>query len=202
MTSVHFPEEMGRLAREVIASYEARVSSVEQIIESTHELLETYRSQREAMRVQLKETLARAASLRKRDFDVMMNGILAHQQEREKRVKDSMREYLQEQRALAGTLRETLAKSEAGRIGSVKELLAEITARREEREQEVRSRLAEFQREQEEMARALGRFLSNGASLKVKEFRAALSAIQSRCWSGSDSASPAQLRREEGANVS
>ena len=202
MTSVHFPEEMGRLAREVIASYEARVSSVEQIIESTHELLETYRSQREAMRAQLRETLARAASLRKRDFDVMMNGILAHQQEREKRVKDSMREYLQEQRALAGTLRETLAKSEAGRIGSVKELLAEITAGREEREQEVRSRLAEFQREQEETARALGRLLSNGGSLKVKEFRAALSAIQSRCWSRSDSASPAQLRREEGANVS
>ena len=195
-------EETGRLAREVIASYEARVSSVEQIIESTHELLETYRSQREAMRAQLKETLARAASLRKRDFDVMMNGILAHQQEREKRVKDSMREYLQEQRALAGTLREALAKSEAGRIGSVKELLAEITARREEREQEVRSRLAEFQREQEEMARSLQALLSNGGAIKVKEFKAALSAIQSRCWSRSDSASPAQLRREEGANVS
>ena len=33
-------EEMACLAREVIASYEARVSSVEQIIEATHEMLE------------------------------------------------------------------------------------------------------------------------------------------------------------------
>jgi ferritin len=184
-------EGMGRLAREVIASFEARVSSVEQIIEATHEMLETFRSQREAVRAQLRETLARAASLRRRDFDAMMNWILAHQQEREKRVKDSMREYLQEQRALASTMREALEKSEAGRTESVRELLGGITARREAREQEIRSLLAEFRRDQEETARALQALLSNGGSIKVKEFKAALSAIQSRCWS----------RKEEGGRV-
>lgn len=200
MTEVHFPEEMGRLAREVITSYEARISSVEQIIEATHEMLETFRGQREAMRAQLRETLARAASLRRRDFDAMMQGIVARQEELERAVKETMRSYLQEQRALATSLKEVLAPGEAEQVETVKELLGEITARRQEREREVRALLAEFRSEQEELARALGRLLSNGGSVRVKEFKATLRAIQSRRWFRSDLASPGQLEKEEALN--
>jgi len=192
-------EEMRRLVREVIASYEARISSVAQIIEATHEMLEAFRSQREAMRARLRETLARAASLRKRDFDAMMQELLDRQGARETVVKETMRDYLAEQRALAAALREALAGAEG--IATVKEVLAKMGARGEERERQVKGLLAEYRREQEEMARALEGLLSNGGSVKVKEFRAALMAMQSRRWYGSDSASPAQLRREEGANV-
>ena len=102
-------EEMTHLARELTASYEARVSSVEQIIAGTHEMLETFRSQREAMRTRLREALARAASLRRRDFDTMMEGILARQEARELQIKETMRDYLREQRVLAATLKETLS---------------------------------------------------------------------------------------------
>lgn len=191
-------EEMVRLARELIASYEARVSSVEHIIEATHEMLEAFRSQREAMRIQLRETLARAASLRRRDFDAMMQGILVGQEERQERIKEAMRGYLSEHKATAQALKEALslrlgrtqaglpvcdaqaglANGEAKRIETVEELLGEIVARRQQREQEVTALLAEFQREQEEIARALGGLLSNGGSLKVKEFKATLKLIQ------------------------
>lgn len=180
-------EEMATLARQVIASYEARVSSVEQIIEATHEMLEAFRSQREAMRMQLRETLARAASLRRRDFDAMMQGILARQEAREQAIKETMRGYLREQRTLAAALKETLsvctaqagpARSGAERVGAVEELLGGIMAGRQQREREVRALLAEFQREQEEIARTLGGLLSNGGSLKVKEFKATLKVIQ------------------------
>ena len=190
---------MVRLAREVIASYEARVSSVEQIIEATHEMLEAFRSQREAMRMQLRETLARAASLRRRDFDAMMQAILASQEKRQERVKEAMRGYLREHKATAQALKEALslrlgrtqaglpaaqaaqaglANGEAKRIETVEELLGGIVARRQQREQEVTALLAEFRREQEEIARALGGLLSNGGSLKVKEFKATLKLIQ------------------------
>jgi hypothetical protein len=182
-------EEMVRLARELIASYEARVSSVEHIIEATHEMLEAFRSQREAMRIQLRETLARAASLRRRDFDAMMQGILVGQEERQERIKEAMRGYLSEHKATAQALKEALslrlrrtqaglANGEAKRIETVEELLGGIVARRQQREQEVTALLAEFQREQEEIARALGGLLSNGGSLKVKEFKATLKLIQ------------------------
>ena len=200
MTSVHFTEEMGRLMREVIASYEARVSSVEQIIEGTHEMLETFRSQREAMRTQLRETLAQAASLRKRDFEAMMRELLDSQEARERAVKETMRGYLQEQREMATTLKEALTGGEAERIGTVKELLEGIEARREKREREVKSLLADYQREQEEITRALGGFLSNGGSVRAKEFKAALKAIQPRRWSRSDSTPSRQLGREETPN--
>ena len=178
-----------RLARELIASYEARVSSVEHIIEATHEMLEAFRSQREAMRIQLRETLARAAYLRRRDFDAMMQGILVGQEERQERIKEAMRGYLREHKATAQALKEALslrlgrtqaglANGEAKRIETVDELLGGIVARRQQREQEVTALLAEFQREQEEIARALGGLLSNGGSLKVKEFKATLKLIR------------------------
>jgi hypothetical protein len=181
-------EEMVRLARELIASYEARVSSVEQIIAGAHEMLETFRSQREAMRSRLREALARASSLRKHDFDTMMEGVLARQEARELQIKETMRDYLREQRVLAATLKDTLsahlgrtqaepARRDAERAGAVEELLGGIMARRQGREREVRFLLAEFQREQEEIARALEGLLSNGGSLKVKEFKAALKLV-------------------------
>jgi uncharacterized protein YukE len=206
---------MVRLAREVIASYEARVSSVEQIIEATHEMLEAFRSQREAMRMQLRETLARAASLRRRDFDAMMQGILVGQEERQERVKEAMRGYLREHKATAQALKEALslrlgrtqaglANGEAKRIETVEELMGGIVARRQQREQEVRALLAEFQREQEEMAHALGGLLSNGGSIKVKDFKATLRTIQAchragRHEGGRDGGRQMCILRGEGA---
>lgn len=184
MTPVQFPEEMGRLAGEIIASYEARISSVEQIVESTHEMLETFRGQREAMRARLRETLAQAAHLRKCDFDTMMGGILLRQEERERAVRETMRGYLREQREMAAALKQALARGETERIGSVKELLKGIETRREEREREIRTLLAEFRMEQEEMSGALHRLLSNGGSVRAKEFKATLRAIQARKGEG------------------
>lgn len=184
MTPVQFPEEMGRLAGEIIASYEARISSVEQIVESTHEMLESFRGQREAMRARLRETLAQAASLRKRDFDTMMGGILVRQEERERAVRETMRGYLREQREMAGALKEALARGETDRIGSVEQLLKGIEIRREEREREIRALLAEFRREQEGMSRALQHLLSNGDSMRAKEFKATIRAIQAGTGDG------------------
>lgn len=171
-----------------------------QVIEATHELLETFRSQREAMRAQLRETLARAASLRKRDFDAMMQEILDHQEERESAVKETIRDYLAEQRALAAALREALAGGESEGIGTVKELLEGMAATREGRERDVKALLSAFQREQEELARALQGLLSNGGAVTVKAFKATLRAIQSRRWSGSDLASHRPLGGEGATN--
>lgn len=177
-------DDMGHLAREIAASYEARVSSVEQIIEATHEMLEAFRGQREAMRTQLRETLARASSLRRRDFDAMMQGILARQEEREKAVKRMVKAYLREQREMAMGLRERLAKSESEGIGDFKAMVEDIRARQLERELEIKTLLADFRREEEEVTSALRGLLSNGGSMRVSDFKATLRAIQSRCWAG------------------
>lgn len=193
-------EEMKRLAWEIAASYEARVSSVEQIIEATHEMLEAFRGQREAMRTQLRETLARASSLRRRDFDAMMQGILARQEEREKAVKRMVKAYLREQREMAMGLRERLAKSESEGIGDFKAMVEDIRARQLERELEIKTLLAHFRNEQEEVASALRKLLSNGGSMRVKEFKATLQAIQAgRAKGGKDDGD--QMRLLPGGRV-
>ena len=156
------------------------------------------------MRTQLRDTLARAASLRRRDFDAMMQAILAGQEERQERVKEAMRGYLREHKATAQALKEALAKDEAKRVGTVKELLGGIMARQEEREREVRALLAEFRKEQEQVARALGGFLSNGGSIKVKDFKGTLRAIQAchgaeREEGGTDGGRQMRLLPGEGA---
>ena len=119
----------------------------------------------------------------------MMQALLARQEAREQAIKETMRDYLREQRVLAGTLKEALsahlarpqtepARSDAERARAVEELLGGIMARRQAREEEVRALLAELQREQEEIARTLEGLLSNGGSPKVKEFKAALKLVR------------------------
>lgn len=186
--------EMARLAREIVSSYEARVSSVVQIVEATQEMLETFRREREAMRTQLRETLARAASLRKRDFDGMIQGVLARLDAREETIKQTLRAHLQEQQALAITLKESLsahiqgppasaARTDADRVASVEAVLGEIMTGRQEYERCVRALLAEYRGEQEQIVSAFGALLSNGHAMKVKDFKGTLKRVQAHATS-------------------
>lgn len=169
---------MERLAHELVASYEARVSSVEQIIASTHEMLDAFRGQREEMRSRLREGLATTASLRKRDFDAMMHGFQSLQDERQEQVKAMLRGYLAEQRTSARALKEAVAAGDTNKIEDVAALLRAFGAKQEERAQQIKGILAEFRRQQERLASALGQLLSNGASIRVADLKAALRAIQ------------------------
>lgn len=170
-------DRMERLAREVVACYEARISSVEQIIAATHETLETFRGEREEMRSRLRESLAKTASLRKRDFDAMMRGLLALQEQREERVKGMVRSYLAEQRTAARSLGEALAGRETNMVDVAARLRA-FGVTQEARASELRSALAECRREQERVTSALGQLLSNGPSIRVMDLKATLKTIQ------------------------
>lgn len=170
-------DRMERLAREVVASYEARISSVEQIIAATHETLEAFRGDREELRSRLRESLAKTASLRKRDFDALMRGLLSLQEQREQRVKGMVRSYLAEQRASARSLGDALAGRETGMVDMATRLRA-FGVTQEARASELRSALAECRCEQERVSSALGQLLSNGPSIRVMDLKATLKTIQ------------------------
>lgn len=175
MTAV--ADRMERLAQEVVACYEARISSVEQIIAATHETLDTVRGQREEMRSRLREALAKTASLRKRDFDAMMRGLLSLQEQRQERVKEMVHSYLVAQRTAARSLEEALAGRGTNMVDIAARLRA-FGATQEARASELRSALAEFRREQERVTSALGQLLSNGPSIRVMDLKATLKTIQ------------------------
>jgi len=82
---------MTHVVEGIISSYEERLQSISFIIDNTQMVLGEFqesmshgKEEKEALHVRLRETLARNESLRKKDFDAMMNTILLSQNDRER----------------------------------------------------------------------------------------------------------------------
>lgn len=172
----------------IVSSYETKIRSVGAIFNTTHQLLHTFqnsfldaRQEREKLKAQLRENLAKNGSLRKKDFDNMMQEILSSQERSESRVRDLLNSYLNGQQEMAHTLRgnlakikDALAKGEAQRAGEFQAVIKDILAEQEERKQEATFKLKEFQKEQQEIANRLGELLAKGTELRVKDLKSML----------------------------
>ena len=179
-------DDMERLAKEVVSSYESSISTVGIIIDNTHRILEDFKTKRNEMSNQLKEILAKEESLRKKDFDSMMEEILSHQGEREKQARSLLRTFLEEQKEMAQTIKKNLSEGEKVRINDFKKMLQDIQTRQKAGENEVSMMLKEFQGEHKEMAESLRSLLDKGEAIRIKDFKEMLKNIRSR-----------QVKREE-----
>lgn len=181
-------EDMKNIVENIISSYQARIQSIGAIFDTTHQLLEGFqdnlldtREEREKMNAELRENLAKNESLRKKDFDNMMQDILSAQDQREKQVKSLLKNYLNEQREMAnalgeslGNVKDALSKGQAQRIKEFQATITEILAEQEQRKQEVSSELKEFQKNQQEMAKRLKELLAKGRELRIKDLKSML----------------------------
>jgi len=181
-------DDMKNIVEDVISSYEARIQSIGAIFDSTHQLLEGFqdglldtRGEREKINAELRENLAKNESLRKKDFDNMMQDILSAQDQREKQVKSLLKNYLNEQREMAnalgeslGNVKDALSKGQAQRIKEFQATITEILAEQEQRKQKVSSELKEFQQNQQLMARRLKELLAKGRKLRIKDLKSML----------------------------
>jgi len=127
--------DLKNLAKEIALSYEARLGIVKNIVEDTHKMLEDFRQRREQMSKELRQGLAKNESLRKTDFNKMMNEILSVQLNREKNVKQMLTDFQKEEEQVAIRLRELLEKGENVRIRDFKKMLAKIKQGQQKREQ-------------------------------------------------------------------
>ena len=173
-------EDMRILAQEIVSSYESRISTIGLIIDNTHQILEEFKTKRNEMSSDLKETLAKEESLRKKDFDNMMKDILSSQDGREKEVRDLLKTFLAEQKEIAETIKKNLAEGEKVRISDFRKMLKDIQARQKARENEVSTMLKEFQKEYKEMAESLRALLDKGEAIRIKDFKEMLKNIRSR----------------------
>ena len=185
---------MNNIVNNILSSYEARIKSIGSIFDTTYQILQgsqeallDTRQEREKIRVELRENLSKNESLRKKDFDNMMQGILSAQEKKEKEVRDLLKNYLNEQRAMAHTLRDNLAeikgaltKGEAVRVKEFQGIIKEILARQDERKDEVASGLKDFQKAQQEMAKRLKELLAKGSELRIKDLKSMLKEFQSQ----------------------
>ena len=132
-----------KIAKDIVASYEARIKVVQATVEDTKRLLEEFREKRERMSQELKEALAKHESLRKKDFDKMMEDILITQKEREENVKTMLADFQGQETAVVGNLREMLKKGEKLRLKDFKKTLAKIREEQEIRQKETPERINE-----------------------------------------------------------
>lgn len=181
-------EDMKHIVENIVTSYDARIQSIESIFDTTHQLLEGFhgsfldtRQEREKLNAELRESLARNGSLRKKDFDNMMQGILSTQERREKEVRNLLNIYVNEHKEMAQALRESLdkfkdflAKGETQRVREFQEMIKQILAKQDQRRKGVTSKLKEFQKEQQEMAKRLKDLLVKGGALRIKDLKSML----------------------------
>jgi DNA-binding ferritin-like protein len=173
-------EEIKSLAQEIVSSYDTRVSSVATIIETTHQMLEAFRTERAKMSDELREKLANGRTLRRKDFDAMMQGIRSRQDQGEEEVRRLTKNFVEEHKKMASELKRYLAHADSGRLEDFRAMMKEIQSRQTERGREVRLALEAFQREQDEMARELKALLAKGESLGIGDFKAALERVRTR----------------------
>jgi len=139
------------LAKDIIVSYDARTQFVNEIVEDTHKILDGFKARREEMNDNLREVLAKSESLRKKDFNAMMQDILLTQHKREETVKKMLADFREEEARVAERLRELLKRGEEIRLADFKKTLVRIRQDQAAREtntvEQVRAELATMQSE-------------------------------------------------------
>jgi len=131
------PNNNFKIAKDIVASYEARIKVIQAVAEDTKKLLEEFREKRERMSRELKEALAEHRSLRKKDFDKMMEDILTLQKGREENVKQMLADFQDEEMGVVENLREMLKRGEKLRLKDFKKTLAKIKKEQEGRQKET-----------------------------------------------------------------
>jgi LPS O-antigen subunit length determinant protein (WzzB/FepE family) len=174
----------------LLTSYEERVSCMGAMLDSTFQVLQESQNplagmqeERERIKAELRERLAKTNSLRRKDFDRMIQDLLASQREQEQEMRNLLSDYLNEQKALAQGLRDGLARltdsaTEATRregkataAERLRSLLKETPIRQEQCRAEMHTKLEQFQQKQEALITGLRELLARGEDLRIKDFK-------------------------------
>jgi predicted phage tail protein len=200
---------------ELITSYESRIATVEELMTTAYQATENsggsfdiLDEEKERLKTGLQKTLAKNCSLRKKDFNRLLEGVLPDSnknrvaiQEEQSRVREKVKEYLDEQKQLSNSLRQQLVELAQDKTGksSLDAVIGNIRAMYENKGQQLfamlrdfQQRLKDFQGEQEEVNHKLQRLVDRGKSLSLEDLRQleAAEALQKR-------ATDRELRREE-----
>jgi len=150
-----------KIAESIITSYEARIKVIQAIAEDTTNLLEEFRNRREKMSHELKGALAQHESLRKKDFEKMMEDILIAQKKREENVKQMLVNFQEEEMAVIKNFRKMLKKGKKLRLKDFKRTLDKIREKQEAREKEGKESSGRIQTELTQMQSEVKEMLEN-----------------------------------------
>jgi len=185
---------MKNLVLDLVASCENRISMVEELFTGAHYTTATLDAslgeladERGRLRASLQEILARNCSLRRKDFNALMERIISDSEmkksgleEERKRVGGELKGYLEVQKQLVASLRQQLVEfnPDKGDKDVLEATIARMKVAYQDKGQQVfallrsfQLRLEAFQREQEEINQKLQRLVERGEALRLEDLR-------------------------------
>lgn len=176
----------------IISSYENRIQKIqtafqssENITESSHFLfdnvhssLNDLRKERDLLNSKLCETLAKNGSLRKKDYNTMMSGILCSLDEKEKEAETQFLSFIEAQKETAQALKTSLlgikditSPDVTEKINLVKLQLSRISELQETRKETVMKSFSDFQKLHNRMIGSLNDLLSKGDQIHIHDIK-------------------------------
>lgn len=176
----------------IISSYENRIQKIqtafqssENITESSHFLfdnvhtsLNDLRKERDLLNSRLCETLAKNGSLRKKDYNTMMSGILCALDEKEKEAETQFLSFIEAQKETAQSLKTSLlgikditSPDVTEKINLVKVQLSRISELQETRKETVMKSFTDFQKLHNRMIESLNSLLIKGDQIHARDIK-------------------------------
>ena len=168
---------MRDLANSIIDSYEIRVKTVNGLMEQAYHFLGNFHAELEEMIVQLKDNLAKSESLRKKDFDRMMSGLMVGRRSSEEIAEKVFQNFQKEEQEMIRRLRNITVFGGRSNPDDMKMIKEDILNRQKERETGIVQALKRIQMEQEELKTALKKLLEKGETVKLRDFKLMLRSI-------------------------
>ena len=176
----------------IISSYENRIQKIqtafqssENITESSHSLfdnahhsLNDLKKERDILNNRLCETLAKNGSLRKKDYNTMMSGILCALDEKEKEAERQFLNFIEAQKTTAQSLKNSLlgikditSQDNCEKISIIKEQISQISKLQEMRKESVIKTFLDFQQMHNKMMACLENLLEKGDHILIQDIK-------------------------------
>ena len=190
--SIHTSINVDAFLENIMTSYESRIHKIqtafqssETITESSHNLFENVhqsltdlKNNRTVLNEKLCETLAKNSSLRKKDYNLMMAGILDAVDEKEKEAESLFLAFIESQKQTAHELKESLlsikdvaTKDATQEIFLIKEQLAQITISQEANKERIMKTFTNFQQLHNTMIESLEKLLEKEGHIILNDLK-------------------------------
>ena len=190
--SIHTSIDVDAFLENIMTSYESRIHKIqtafqssETITESSHNLFENVhqsltdlKNNRTVLNEKLCETLAKNSSLRKKDYNLMMAGILDAVDEKEKEAEGLFLAFIESQKQTAHELKESLlsikdvaTKDATQEISLIKEQLAQISISQEANKERIMKTFTNFQQLHNTMIESLEKLLEKEGHIILNDLK-------------------------------
>ena len=158
--------------KELLTGYEQRVSLVMTYLIQAANLLSQLGREQDVMIIQLRDTMAGQRSLRHKDFDRLVQGLVVERRQRLVSLPAIIEEFHRTEEVLIGNLKQ-LASGEASNVARAwPDLKIEMLSLQRIRERNVSRALKRVHIEQEELCRGLKGLLAKGEKVRIADLKA------------------------------